>query len=69
MKYKIIFIAALVGASGVIMGAFGAHTLKEKLSETSLEVIQTGVLYLFIHTTATLMAMAVSTGDGLAPWL
>jgi len=34
---------------GVAFGAFGAHALKNKLSEYHLHVFTTGVLYQFIH--------------------
>lgn len=47
-------IAGAIGAIGVIFGAFGAHFLKSRLDVSNLETIKTGVLYLFIHTLATL---------------
>lgn len=34
---------------GVALGAFGSHALRGKLSEYSLEIYKTGVLYHFIH--------------------
>lgn len=43
-----------MGAIGVIFGAFGAHFLKSRLDVGNIETIKTGVLYLFIHTLATL---------------
>ena len=43
-----------MGAIGVIFGAFGAHYLKSRLDAGDLDTIKTGVLYLFIHTLATL---------------
>ncbi|MCL4117345.1 UNVERIFIED_CONTAM: hypothetical protein GTU68_007685 [Idotea baltica] len=33
----------------IILGAFGAHGLKARLSESDLDVFKTGVLYQFIH--------------------
>jgi len=42
-------ISAAVMAFGVITGAFGAHSLKVVLSETSLQSWKTAVLYLLIH--------------------
>lgn len=36
----------------VMLGAFGAHALKDKLSEYHLSVFQTGVLYQMIHALA-----------------
>ena len=35
--------------SAVILGAFGAHALKEMLSESQLSSFQTGVRYQFFH--------------------
>lgn len=52
--------AALSGAIGVIFGAFGAHFLKARLDVSHLETIKTGVLYLFIHTLATLLVCALA---------
>lgn len=36
-------------AAAVTMGAFGAHSLKTKISEDMLSVFQTGVQYHFYH--------------------
>ena len=36
-------------ALSVILGAFGAHGLKDKLSDYSMSVFNTGVLYQFFH--------------------
>ena len=33
----------------VVLGAFGSHALKDKISVYSLEIYKTGVLYHFIH--------------------
>ncbi len=41
--------AALLGALGVALGAFGAHFLKEKLSEQMLAVYEVGVRYQMYH--------------------
>lgn len=42
-------IAILFCLSAVILGAFGAHALKEMLSESQLSSFQTGVRYQFFH--------------------
>ena len=42
-------IAILFCLSAVIFGAFGAHALKEVLSESQLSSFQTGVRYQFFH--------------------
>ena len=59
--YKIIGIAAVTGALGVMMGAFGAHSLKSKISPEYLDVLKTGVFYLFIH----VLAMVATSMAGL----
>ena len=50
--------ASVSGASAVILGAFGAHALKERLTEYALSVYTTGVDYHFYHTAA-LLAVAL----------
>ena len=47
-------IGSISGALGVMLGAFGAHGLKEKLSEKMLANWMTGVEYHFYHTFAIL---------------
>lgn len=42
-------IASMLMFLGVVLGAFGSHALKGRLSEHYLEVYKTGVLYHFIH--------------------
>lgn len=37
------------GGLAVILGAFGAHALKEKLSPDQLQIFETGVRYQFYH--------------------
>jgi len=41
--------AALYGCTGVLMGAFGAHALKARLSPDALASFETGVRYQLIH--------------------
>jgi uncharacterized membrane protein YgdD (TMEM256/DUF423 family) len=41
--------AALAGATGVALGAFGAHALRERLDPAALATWQTAVLYHLIH--------------------
>lgn len=48
-------IAGLLGAIGVITGAFGAHALKARLAVESLNSYKTGVLYLLLHALALLI--------------
>jgi len=47
-------IGAISGALAVMLGAFGAHGLKAKLSEKMLANYMTGVEYHFYHTFAIL---------------
>ena len=49
MDKKIIAGAAILGATGIILGAFGAHALKEKLEPEMLAVFETGVKYQMYH--------------------
>jgi uncharacterized membrane protein YgdD (TMEM256/DUF423 family) len=46
---RIIFIGSISAAIAVILGAFGAHYLKPKISSAMLVVYQTGVQYHFYH--------------------
>ncbi len=52
-KFKLlIVITAILGATGVVLGAFGSHFLAERLEPKSLSAFKTGVQYHFIHTLA-----------------
>jgi uncharacterized membrane protein YgdD (TMEM256/DUF423 family) len=46
---NILVIGAMFIAIAVILGAFGAHALRERLSPDRVEIFRTGVLYQFIH--------------------
>ena len=46
--------ASISGFLAVAIGAFGAHGLKQKISEEMMTVYQTGVQYHFYHTLALL---------------
>lgn len=54
MNRQIIITASIFGLSAVILGAFGAHALKESLSPSSLDSWKTAVSYQFYHTLALL---------------
>lgn len=47
-----LLLTALLGGSGVILGAFGAHGLRGRVSENLLEAYKTGVHYQLIHALA-----------------
>lgn len=49
MQSRFLFWAALAGLTGVAMGAFGAHGLKNMLSEHHLDVYKTAVNYQIWH--------------------
>src|SRR5690625_4019859 len=51
--------AAFAMALGVVLGAFGAHALKARLSPADLAIWQTGVQYHFLHGAA-LLAIAAT---------
>ncbi len=47
---KFFLVAASVsGAIAVVLGAFGAHALKDKFSPEALQIFETGVRYQFYH--------------------
>ena len=49
MDKKLILLGAVLGATGIVLGAFGAHGLKEVLGPESLAVFETGVKYQMYH--------------------
>ena len=58
-------IAAIFGGLSVGVGAFGAHALKEKLTERSLEIFETGARYQMYHALALLLvALLIRISDG-----
>lgn len=48
-------IASLLGALSVAGGAFGAHALKDQLTETALGSFETGIRYQMYHALALLL--------------
>ena len=56
MTIKIAFLfAAFAGALGVLLGAFGAHGLRESIEPRLMETFQTAVQYQLIHSLALLL--------------
>lgn len=49
MDKKIILVAAVLGAIAIVLGAFGAHGLKQHISAESIAVFETGVKYQMYH--------------------
>lgn len=52
MSKLYLLIAAALGGSGVVLGAFGAHGLRGKVAENLLEAYKTGVQYQLLHALA-----------------
>ena len=48
--FKNLIITCFLGLSAVILGAFGAHALKETLTVAELQSFETGVRYQMYHT-------------------
>ncbi|MGL5877682.1 MAG: DUF423 domain-containing protein, partial [Xenococcaceae cyanobacterium] len=57
-------IAAIFGGLSVGVGAFGAHALKEKLTERSLEIFETGARYQMYHALALLLVALLIRTSG-----
>ncbi|WP_018169892.1 DUF423 domain-containing protein [Thioalkalivibrio sp. ALMg9] len=55
----LVVIAALLAGIAVVLGAFGAHALQERLTEQALATWHTGVQYHFIHALALLLIAAL----------
>lgn len=62
MKNKILVITSLIGASTIILGAFGAHALKDILSNDLLKSFETAVKYQLFHV---LLLLIINTTDTL----
>jgi uncharacterized membrane protein YgdD (TMEM256/DUF423 family) len=54
----VIRLAGALGFLGVVLGAFGAHGLRDRLAPGMLDVYKTGVLYHLLHAVA-LLAVAL----------
>lgn len=54
MRKNFLRLGTILAGLAVILGAFGAHTLKEYLSPEQLSTFQTGVQYQFYHSFAIL---------------
>ena len=50
MDKKILLVAAILGVTAIILGAFGAHGLKKILEPEMLKIFHTGVEYQFYNT-------------------
>jgi uncharacterized membrane protein YgdD (TMEM256/DUF423 family) len=61
-------LAAVVGALGVLLGAFGAHALKARLSAEALEWWKTATLYHLVHAAAMLASGRADGRASAATW-
>jgi uncharacterized membrane protein YgdD (TMEM256/DUF423 family) len=59
-------LVGLAGASAVLLGAFGAHALRDALDARSSELWHTAVSYHFWHALALTLAVAVVRGRARA---
>jgi uncharacterized membrane protein YgdD (TMEM256/DUF423 family) len=56
--------ASLAGATGVALGAFGAHALRSRLDPAALAIWQTAVLYHLSHACALLALVLFARATG-----
>lgn len=61
MHKTFLIIAAIYGALAVMLGAFGAHSLKDKLDISQLQVFETAVRYQFYHVFALVLAALIAS--------
>jgi len=62
MKYNLT-ITAFLGMLAIVLGAFGAHALKEKLDPDTLKSFETGVRYMMYHV---IVLLFVNTYSGFS---
>ncbi|WP_439131754.1 DUF423 domain-containing protein [Polaribacter sp.] len=62
--FKKLVITCFLGLSAVILGAFGAHALKETLSPDQLQSFETAVRYQMYHT---IVLLFVNMYEGFSP--
>jgi uncharacterized membrane protein YgdD (TMEM256/DUF423 family) len=60
-------VAAIFGGLSVAGGAFGAHALREKISERALEIFDTGARYQMYHALALLLVALLMSRLESAP--
>ena len=64
MSKRFLIAGAICGGTAVALGAFGAHGLKEVLSDENLRVFHTGVEYQFYHALALLFTGLAADRNG-----
>jgi uncharacterized membrane protein YgdD (TMEM256/DUF423 family) len=68
MHKGFLIIASVLGGLSVVLGAFGAHALKQIVPPESVVTFETGVRYQFYHTFA-LLAVAILFDAFPGKWL
>jgi uncharacterized membrane protein YgdD (TMEM256/DUF423 family) len=63
MNKRIVIIASIFGMLAVILGAFGAHGLRDKVTAVELDTWRTAVDYQFYHTLALLFLSRYGKGS------
>jgi uncharacterized membrane protein YgdD (TMEM256/DUF423 family) len=70
MMQIFVSIAAILGGLSVAAGAFASHALREKISERSLEIFETGARYQMYHALALLLVgLLISRTESPQPTL
>jgi uncharacterized membrane protein YgdD (TMEM256/DUF423 family) len=60
MHKNFLITGSFLAATGVALGAFGAHALKDAISEDHFHAFQTGVQYQFYHALALLIVAMIA---------
>ncbi len=60
--------AVVLGALAVALGAFGAHAIKQRVSDAAINIFETGVRYQFYHVIA-LLAVGILFRDYNNKWM
>lgn len=63
-----LLIACVAGGLGVVLGAFAAHGLKDRLEPRMLEIFETGVRYQMIHALALLAVSLAGSNFWPSSW-
>ena len=68
MHKGFLILASILGALSVLIGAFGAHALRQMVPAESVATFETGVRYQFYHVFA-LLAVAILFQSFPGKWL